>query len=272
MTSTHLSTPGGCFGKQSRFYSKDLSTPGPIYNIPSLFTEHTSGPIYKPVEKPADVLAITLPRPSKDRTAWMIGTTKDDLAYFSDMAAMMGPAMYNNDPAPIKRRNERTIFGKDPRFQPHSKQYVAKELNDANLCTAGPGPKYYPQTHNGLLTNDQAPLFSFRSKGDNVADRGSFLKQAVINGYIYQARPSTSDPGVNVGPSNYSADFNVNKDRAPRPIWGKSNRFQRHFIGKKFIQDTKGKHSPGPAYMPENHSMGITRRVGVPTQGVFLSR
>lgn len=276
MTSTHIGVQGGAFGKQSRFHSKEISTPGPIYAVPSLFTEHVQSYIYKPVEKrDADILCKSMPNPAKDRTAWLIGTTKNDLAYYSNVAAQMGPALYDQDTAPIKRRNERTVFGKDSRFRSITKQYISKDHNMANLCTASPGPKYYSEivTNNTLVT-DQQPAYTFRSKGDSVADRASFLKSEVMNGYIYQARPSTAHRGVNVGPANYAPDFKVNQNRAPRAIWGKADRFRpckKIFISKKHSQDLQGTASPGPQYRPVNGDMGLLRRTAVFKEGVFLS-
>lgn len=37
----------------------------------------------------------TMPHPSRDRTAWMVGTSKNDMMYISDIPSRLGPAYYN---------------------------------------------------------------------------------------------------------------------------------------------------------------------------------
>lgn len=74
-----------------------MSAPGAPYHLPSLFSEHTQGPIYRQEFESPKAIGLegtqtALPHPSKDRTAWMIGITKNDLAYYSNIAGNMGPA------------------------------------------------------------------------------------------------------------------------------------------------------------------------------------
>jgi hypothetical protein len=75
------------------------SPAGAPYHLPSLFSEHTQGPIYRQeFESPKaiglDGTQTSLPHPSKDRTSWMIGQVapKSDMAYYSNIAGNMGPA------------------------------------------------------------------------------------------------------------------------------------------------------------------------------------
>ena len=191
-----------------------------------------------------------MPHPSKDRTAWMIGMVKADLAYYSNIAGDVGPARYQQDVTPIRARAPTNIFSRNPRFQDQAKQYINKEMNLANMCTAGPGPKYLPRCNNTDLQVETAPSYTFRSK--DVSDRSAFLNQMVKNGYIYQARPATSAHTANVGPSNYSPSTTQTMGRAPRPIWTKADRFgqDKLFISHKHAKAKPGLNSPGPVYNP----------------------
>lgn len=262
MSSSVRGISGGGWTKQTRFQQpSSQKTPGPDYDLPTSFSEHIQGHIYKKAEsgKPADPHGI--PHPSKDRTAWMIGIVKSDLAYYNNIAGNLGPAGYKQDVAPICKQNPRMVFPKNQRFASHTKQFISKEHNDVNLCTAGPGPKYQPKLNNLDLTEELPPKFSFRSKG--VSDRSAFLNQMVKGGYIYQARPATSAHAANVGPANYSPNSKASQSQAPRPMWTKADRFNnqdKQFISHKHTRAKIGLNSPGPVYNPTNLDLASQKK------------
>lgn len=267
MSSTMQRTPGGAFGKQHRFMGRhSTQTPGPVYNIPSLLTEHIQGPVYKAIPpKTTSAVDNSLPHPSKDRTAWLIGTTQNDLAYYSNIAAHMGPAFYSPQTSQTKSLSPRALFSKERRFTSLTNQYVSKEHNNANLCTASPGPKYMPGFSRTDLVSNVPPSYSFGSKGDSVSDRSSFIHAKVQDGYLYAAKPATSENTANVGPANYSPRPATVKNMAPRPVWTKADRFRnmdKVFISRKHSRAKQGNHSPGPMYYPKNYDMGNIRGRG----------
>lgn len=266
MSSTIRSTPGGGWNKQRRFQQpSSAKSPGPNYDLPTSFAEHIQAHLYKPLSQKPSNDPKEMPHPSKDRTAWMIGMVKHDLAYYNNIAGHMGPAHYNQDCSPIKVTNPRNVFSKNKRFQSLTTQYVSKEHNLANLCTAGPGPKYFPKVNNTDLQDDSAPKYSFRSK--DVSDRSAFLNQMVKGGYIYQARPATSAHAANVGPANYSPSTKQTKTNAPRPLWTKADRFKtdKQFISHKHTRAKVGLNSPGPIYMPTNFDCGKLTKAATST-------
>lgn len=264
MTSTIRGVQGGGWSRNTRFRgkSKNNLTPGPVYSLASTFEEHKPGPIYRasncaPAPTSVHELNRTLPHCNRDRTSWIIGVAKNDMIGYYDMAAKMGPAGYSPSMSLSKPQNPRPNFPKGGRFTSLTKQYISKDHNEANLCTAGPGPKYTSEVSQIDLVTDKSPHFSFRSKG--VADRASFLNTSIHDGYIYQAKPATNDKLSNVSPSTYSPDESVIKNRAPRPQWGKAERFsvgsKKQYISKKHARVKVGRGSPGPMYSPKNYDM-----------------
>jgi len=263
---------GGGWGKAHRFYdaTSKTDTPGPgaPYNLPSLFSEHAQGPIYRAeFESPKGSTSGGLPHPSKDRTAWMIGTTKADLAYYSNIASHMGPAFYTPRVEPVMPSSPRALFSKNRRFMPLTHRYISKEHNEANLCTASPGPKYAPKMSHLDLTARVAPEYSFG--GRNLSDRSAFVHgQVGRDGHMYTARPATSDPLTNVSPAQYAVRHGVVESASPRPLWGKADRFateNKIFISKRHEKSMVGGHSPGPKYAPQNYDISTNlRRQGKP--------
>lgn len=240
-SSVYAKCEGGGFSKAGRFqsHSKSNIVPGPDYDLGSFTDDKIRGPVYTKIDRPnltVMELSKTLPHPNKDRTSFMIGTIKNDMAYTSSVSTQIGPAAYAPDMSVVKHTYPRNAFGKDPRFQALTKQYLNKELNTINYCTAGPGPKYLVDKANIDLDTPIAPSYSFRSKGDNVSDRSSFLSKSMK---------------VGVGPSKYSPNLNVVTNTVPRPILGRADRFKpvdKLYMGHKYVKDKAGLHSPGPKY------------------------
>lgn len=267
MSSVFRGTEGGGFSKADRFGRppKNHQTPGPNYDVGTWLNDKIRGPVYVRVEREKKSVVEQgkeMPHPSKDRTAWMIGTCRNDMAYMAAISEKNGPAQYAPDHNRVKHTYPRNKFGQDKRFQSLTKQYLNKELNTINYCTAGPGPKYFPPTSNTDLETSKGPEYSFRSKGDLVSDRGSFLNATIKGGYLYQSKPATNGDGkkggMNVGPANYTPDMNVICATAPRPKWGVADRFKvgnKIFISKKHSKGMTGDHSPGPKYNALNGTL-----------------
>jgi hypothetical protein len=263
---------GGGWSKAHRFFDpttkSDTPGPGAPYHLPSLFSEHAQGPIYRQeFESPRALApdgapAAALPHPSKDRTAWMIGTTKNDLAYYSNIAGNMGPAFYNPSIAQTTQASPRNVFSKNRRFMSLTHRYISKEHNMANLCTASPGPKYAPKQCHLDLTSRFPPEYSFGGRG--LSDRGQFVHGAISKtGYMYTARPATSDPNTNVGPAQYVVKAQITEMASPRPIWSKADRFapmDSLFISKRHVRSKLGLNSPGPKYAPTNYDISANLR------------
>lgn len=259
---------GGAWGKSQRFFDPSLKNespgPGAPYNLPTLLNEHTPSPLYKATfesTKPPGEAEQDMPHPSRDRTAWMIGITKNDLAYYSHIATRMGPAFYQPTDKLTTPASPRAPFEKNKRFMSLTHRYISKEHNNVNLCTASPGPKYSPRTSHIDTLTPRPPEYSFGGKG-SVSDRSSFVHGKVQKGYIYKARPATSDPHTNVSPANYEVKTHIIDPSAPRPVWTKADRFKdmdRLYISRKHVRSKLGMNSPGPMYNPPNYTIGSAR-------------
>lgn len=218
-------------------------------------------PLYKSPyaqHPPQDIKTMnsTLPSAYHGRQSFMIGKCKGDLCYYDSLAEKHGPQFHPNRDQ-VQRKNERAVMGREQRFISLTKQYVSKDHNDANLCTASMGPKYYPQQGNIDTTTNKGPEYSFRSKGDTVSNRTSFLARKIQNGYIYQAAPATL--AANVSSSQYSPDKSVVLCKAPNRSFGKCDRFgkanDKQYISRKHSQAQKGLETPA-AYAYENGCIG----------------
>jgi hypothetical protein len=271
MTSTVLGVPGGSFPRNDRFKSSNKQgTPAMKYDIPSFPTDkHMQSPLYLRKHK----------APNKDgpphpgaRNGFMIGKVEKDINHYKSNSEVMGPNKYYPGLTQTKPQVPRAKFGQDRRFKSMTKQYVTKEHNMANLCTASPGPCYatHDTTYNVALQKDKAPEYSFRSRGDTVSDRGAFLKSRIKGGYIYQSQPATSGK-ANVSAATYSGDHNVTKQKAPRALQSKQDRFYAgQYQSKKASRANKGKQSPGPCmYAPDNYTINANKRFTIQQAGVF---
>lgn len=276
--STIKRVEGGAFGKEGRFSDagRKVQTPGPIYSPPGTFDgkEHVTSPVYKKNSEGGKLgVATGVPHPGRDRTAWLIGTTKNEMAYYSDIASTIGPAAYKPSVAHDSTKPTAPVanFPKNPRFSSLTHRYMSKEHNEANLCTASPGPRYYPEKSHLDFRAKTAPAHSFGSNG--MTDRSKFIQGVIKNGYLYNARPATSDNHTNVGPANYSPQPDQVQSTAPRPKWSKADRFRtngRIFISKKHAKTMGGLHSPGPQYYPKNYDMGDRKeKPGTVAPGVW---
>lgn len=272
MTSTILGVPGGTFPRNSRFQMpSNQNTPAMKYDIPTFPADkHMQSPLY--LRKHKTISGEGHPHPS-NRNGFMIGKVEKDLNQYKSNSETMGPNKYYPGLTQTKPQVPRAKFGQDRRFRSMTKQYVTKEHNQANLCTASPGPCYmtHETTYNVALQKDKAPEFSFRSRGDTVSDRSAFLKSKIQGGYIYQSQPATSGK-ANVSAATYSGDHNVTKQKAPRALQSKQDRFfAGQFQSKKAAARTnKNKASPGPSvYAPDNYTINANKRFTIQQKGVF---
>lgn len=198
-----------------------------------------------------------MPNPSKDRTAWMIGQTRDDLAYFAHVCEKGGPGAYEQSPTPIKPQNHRVKFTKETRFNPMTMQYVSKAHNQANLCTEGPGPKYMSNVTQLDLTNPVNPKWRLRASTEFNTQRNSFLQGQIKGGYMYRAIPATGEKLANVNPQTYEPDpIKNSKPKSVQQPFDKNDRFK--FAHKQYQNNRMaavGLNSPGPNLNPENGTL-----------------
>lgn len=268
MTSTLIKTPGGKFGKRNRFVDDGANariTPGPNYKMESMpginsSHNHITSPVLKGHvpqgtccpnrDKPG--AHPTMPNPSKDRTAWMIGATKDDMAYFASVSEKQGPAAYNTDPSPIKNRANRAVFTRENRS--------GNKNGPATFGTFGPGPMYLPIKFRLDYVKDKNPSWGMGPPGPkDGTQRQSFVFGQIKNGSMYRAIPATSDK-ASVDPATYRPDYIKHVlQRASVPCFAKQDRFGadalKRYTGKKHSKNSAGLYSPGPIYNPENGSI-----------------
>jgi len=273
MTSTIKRVEGGGFTKNPRFKTHVLETPGPAYNLPSMTSHHIQAPVYgatgsappksSELAQPA-VGHPMMPNASRDRTAWMIGATKDDLAYFADVADKGGPGAYSPDHNSTKNTGPRPKFGKDARFQAMTRQYVSKAHNQANLCAEGPGPKYLSAVTQLDLVTPLNAKWGMGKPTEFNTTRDSFLQGQIKDGYMYRAIPATGEKKAEVSAASYSPELiNVCKTRSVQHKFDKNDRFkfvQKQYQGKKMA--ATGLSSPGPAYAPENGTLAKWAKKG----------
>jgi len=159
-------------------------------------------------------------------------------------------------------RSPRTLFDKNRRFSPLTQRYLSKEHNQANLCTASPGPQYSPKQCQLDLTSLFAPEYSFGGRG-LTTDRSKYIHATVKGGYLYSARPSTSTGEINVSPAQYDigSASRLVSPRSPRPVVSRAARFASSANGAPFVskkhtaKSNLGMCSPGPMYNPPNESL-----------------
>jgi hypothetical protein len=246
---------GGKFSKAERFYNPEIrdNTPGPIYaprdNV------HVASCLYKP---PICADDDGLLHPSRDRSAWINGTTKADAIYFSDIPQTQGP-VHNPNLEIIRPTAPRTKFSKNQRFLPLHIQYMGKELDKhGNISTASPGPQYFPRYSHSELKNPRQPVYSFGGEGTS-GDRAFFLSATVKSDCFYSGRPATAERHVDAGPASYAPRPDAVLPAAPRAKFSKDERFKPlHilYMGKKL--DKHGNistASPGPQYKPQNYDL-----------------
>jgi hypothetical protein len=268
MTSAIRTVEGGAFSKTSRFKTHIIETPGPNYELPSMMHDHVQAPRMHGYPKTATPsLRTEIPNPAKDRTAWMIGQTKDDLAYFADVADGNGPGHYKPDVAVVKPKAQRLRFTKDARFQPMTKQYVSKAHNQANLCTAGPGPRYLSQVTQMDLNRGVKPRWGFGKPTEFNTTRNSFLQGQIKDGYMYRALPATGEKKAVVSPATYAPKY-LETSRTRRSVqqkFSRNDRFKtskKQYQGKKMAHHSIGMDSPGPSYSPQNNTLARWAKKG----------
>lgn len=302
MASNIKRTPGGAFGRTQRFQNDDskliMKTPAPgEYNTTSDWSEQKKeknvfGPKYFPKympkaerEEAANKSRIPkdykgLPNPNKDRTAWVLGTTRDEMAYYSNVSEMNGPAKYEQSVAPIKNKNHRVVFGRQGKFGKNARgtitrQYLSKAHNVAYLCTEGPGPKYTPETSQIDLVRNKPPKWVFSPETEFNTTRSSFLDSSIKGGYLYRAKPATQEileregthkKGPGAGPTSYSPNMKAVKKKYNTQPTGREQRFgkiqHKRFISKKHTRGQVGNNSPGPVdyYQGKDMFAKIKRR------------
>jgi hypothetical protein len=255
--STYKRTTGGGFGKGQRFEQVgESASPGPIYLVKDLMeTEKKVGPMYYPAFDPKNMPTdtkqlITQINPAKSRTAWMIGTTKNDMAYYRAIASDQGPAAYAPRIDSVKESAPRNVFSKNKRFG----LVAAIGMKAASLPTGGPGPAYNPSVCLMDLRGNRPPKHSFGGAG--CADRDGFVFGQVKHDMLYTAIPATSEGSVQVSPATYVVNHAPTLPAMPRQLWSQADRFKtikKIFISKKHNAVEVGAHSPGPTYNPKNH-------------------
>lgn len=241
------------------------------------------GPLYIPPQNQSQLAPKNpsgLPNPNKDRTAWVIGTTKDDLAYYSNIADTKGPYLIP-DMGVVKRKANRVKFSKQGRFKSIKgkkqsiRRYISKGHNMAYLCTESPGPLAYTQTINPVdLNRPRAPKWGIGDPTKFNTTRASFLESKIKGGYLYRAKAATAeriiqmDDGVvkepGVGPAAYEPDMKVIKrtynrqgmDRMPRFDTKNKKPQTKRYISQKHTRCKVGLTSPGPIYEFQAREMG----------------
>jgi hypothetical protein len=316
MTSTIRKTPGGGFGRDARFRDThkstelQMETPGPIYDLPGSLSDHMAAPLFRGVDAPPfnkNPPPIPPPDPSKfnspkmpnpmqadSRAAWMIGRCQEDLAYYAataDRDGVVGPAKYSVNHHYIKRTNERPNFGQAetkegaPR-RGESKVYISKGHNSINLCTAGPGPKYFSEKTPLDFKREVRPAWGFGLPGGYVpkspeqrkapppeSKRASFLTGQVKAGYMYRAIPATNEAESKVNPQRYDPKFiKTQRRRSVQQHFGKAHVQSRMgksqhdpgkiFMGKKFTRAHLGREAPAPIYYPMNGTIAAFTKKG----------
>jgi hypothetical protein len=249
----------GTIGTADRFDSptRVVETPGPVYTLPSTFVAVESRPPVHTTRTRKSSSILT--HPSRDRTSWIGGhIQRNSLATVGQISAPMGPAAYN--PTTIIYPNApRAAVGQAERWVDH------KEMDGID------GPKYTPEVGNIDLRHSKSPSFSFGPKGYAISPeianskhvrapstsensihstetRAGFVEGTVIDGLIYNARPSTSDPSARV-PHAYNVTDKTLR-RPPTAVLGREDRFK--FTYKNGV-------SPGPIYAPSYYSIGESK-------------
>lgn len=251
MSSTQRKITGGAFGKANRFHTpKWGDTPGMKYDLHDMnhSSNHVQSPLMRgePAKPDKPGTRPSMPNPSKDRTAWMIGKTKNDMAYFSNVADIQGPAAHRPNMDVVKTRSNRVLFTR----------YTRDNAMEATL-TCTPGPAYFPEKSAADFTRDKPPAWNMGPAPADPNSRQAFIFGKVKNGYMYRAIPATSEKGAIVTPMTYEPKYLEHfKRRSIQQKWGRAERFHitkkkkplNLYGGKKHAKASAGIDSPGPIY------------------------
>jgi hypothetical protein len=267
---------GGGFSKTGRFSSSaKANSPGPVYLVPSLMdTQHVHSHVYRQDVGPA-VSRVSTANASPTRTsvrsrsAWLMGSTVDDIAHYKDIADTKGPASYLPSYDLVRDNPPRPVFQHTKRFGPAT----TPGTESRNLCMHSPGPKYLPRLSTAELRSATPPSYSFRSQ-HKLADRSQFVSGQIRDGYYYSADCATRN-SFSQGSGQPEKGEALTMSTAPRPVWGRADRFRAppEMIGlarRPGKVDKYGVHSPGPAYYPRNHEIQPPQRIAVVAKGKWV--
>jgi hypothetical protein len=248
-----ITSPVASFSRARRFFNSQNDSPGPIYRPPT--TEHVASPRYSlasPTRSSTSHSPRSLPNPSRDRSAWILGAAvKGDLSSYADIADSQGPNTLIRLEAVLKQ-SPRVKFLSEPRFK-----------GNQLLNVESPGPQYYPKYCLQELKSPRSPAYSF--SGDKIgSNRSLFLHSTIQSGKSahYNGRPDTADRNVDAGPNSYEVKLDAVLPASPRVSFSKERRFQPstfRYLGKKLDQhgNLHSLASPGPIYYIQNFDVGF---------------
>ena len=267
-SSSEKRVTGGAWTKANRFYiPKWGESPGP-YDVKGCFGDpqnHVSSSLWsrgnpakpdKPGKKP------TVPNPGKDRTAWMFGHTKNDMAYYRNIADSQGPGGKVPNMDTVKKRATGVKFTK----------YSRDQARTADMACS-PGPIYKFEKSAIDYNTKKAANYRMGPAPKDPNARQDWIFGKVKHGYMYRSIPATCEKGSIVTPLSYRPrHLEVRTSRRPRQPFAKQERFGqaslKQYQGKKHTRASIGLHSPGPCYQVLNgdvaHWANSKKRVAAP--------
>jgi len=198
----------------------------------------------------------------------LVSRPSQDIAHYKAEANMHGPATYLPSIDQVRPAAPRTAIDHAKRFGPG----VSPGTESRNLCLHSPGPKYLPQLSTAELKGATPPAYSFRS-ANSLADRSKFIAGHIKQGYYYSAECATRN-SFSQGSGQAEKGEALTQTTAPRPVWGKADRFRTQnkiFNSRRLAKiENYGVHSPGPAYRPMNYEIQPPQRVAVAAPGKWI--
>lgn len=169
--------------------------------------------------------ATSLPvgHPGRERTAWMLGTVKGEVACFREIPEYNGPAQFNYTMDKVLPVPPRHAITSTRRFGPMTSGDPSAPEPVENFGRATPGPKYDVETSAAELRRPAPPRHSFGSKGA-PSRRSGFINASIKGGYIYHARPahlqavSTARPRTRGGAEEGGAAVRAAQPAAGGPV------------------------------------------------------
>lgn len=145
----------------------------------------------------------------------------------------VGPGTYSPQFETTKHKAAKHSFGKQERFAESKQSFISKHHQSDLLCTTSPGPKYYPDPS---PAKHKAPAYSW---GEKLTAEQRAKKLAL------------QVPDTDVGPSTYKPKHTSVLSSAPRPTFGKQDRFGGS-VGYLYVNSTPAEVGPG-TNDPDDH-------------------
>lgn len=166
------------------------------------------------------------------------GGNHEFLVYKHENKVTIGPGSYTPHYDFTKTTNGRPVMGRQHRFLGPKEPFISPHHVSAQLCTAGPGPKYrYEDT---TLPKAQSATMGPKESLEELRVKAAQRAKYSIN---------------DIGPTSYTPNPAAVKPKGPNATFGCADRFPKTapFISKLHAERNIDTSKPGPNHYHANH-------------------